>query len=123
MKATFIELPCFQRALANYLDDQGFAALQAEMMANPTAGDVIKGTGGLRKLRCSDGRRGKGKRGGLRVICFWWETGAQFWLFAVYDKNEAADLTPDERKALKAMLKAELDALSQKKAGSQEVAG
>lgn len=79
-------------------------------MKNPSAGDVIEGTGGLRKMRYSDQRRGKGKRGGLRVIHFWWEAGRQFWLFTLYDKDEMDDLSPKERKALKEMLKLELGA-------------
>jgi len=71
---------------------------------------VIVGTGGLRKLRFADTRRGKGKRGGLRVIYYWWDTGFQFWLFTVYDKDEIADLTQLQRKVLKEMIKKELDA-------------
>ena len=67
-------------------------------------------TGGLRKLRFADARRGKGKRGGLRVIYYWWDAGLQFWLFTVYDKDEMEDLTPQQRKMLKAMIKTELDA-------------
>lgn len=78
-------------------------------MTDALAGDVIEGTGGLRKLRFADQRRGKGRRGGLRVIYFWWEAGAQFGLFTLYDKDEASDLTPQQRRALKAMIKAELD--------------
>jgi len=46
----------------------------------------------------------------LRLIYFWWEAGAQFWLFTVYDKDEADDLTAAQRKSLRAMIKAELDA-------------
>ena len=82
-------------------------------MKDPTSGDVIEHSGGLRKLRFPDPRRGKGRRGGLRVIYFWWEAGAQFWLFTVYDKDEADDLSPVQRKALKAVIKAELEARSQ----------
>lgn len=67
-------------------------------------------TGGLRKLRFADARRGKGKRGGPRVIYCWWDAGLQFWLFTLYDKDEMADLTPQQRKLLKGMIKAELDA-------------
>lgn len=70
---------------------------------------MIEGTGGLRKLRHADARRGKGKRGGLRVIYYWWLGGSQFWLFTVYDKDEADDLTPDQRKVLRQLLKTELD--------------
>ena len=58
----------------------------------------------------ADVRRGKGKRGGLRVIYFWWEAGFQFWLYTLYDKDERDDLSPQQRKTLKAMLKAELEA-------------
>lgn len=110
MKAVFVELPAFTRYRADYLGDEGFRGLQEVMMKNPKAGDVIKGTGGLRKLRYSDPRRGKGKRGGLRVIYYWWDGGLQFWLFTLYDKNEMADLSPDEKKALKGILQVELEA-------------
>ena len=110
MKALFVELPAFARFRADYLDDDGFRGLQRSMLMNPEAGDVIEGTGGLRKLRYGDPRRGKGKRGGLRVIYYWWDGGRQFWLFTLYDKNEMGNLSADEKKALKRMLKAELEA-------------
>jgi hypothetical protein len=110
MRALFVELPAFSRYRQNYLDDEAFRALQSALLANPEIGDVIEGTGGLRKTRQADLRRGKGKRGGLRIIYFWWETGRQFWLFTLYDKSELDDLSPTERKALKDMLKRELEA-------------
>jgi hypothetical protein len=110
MEAVFVELPAFSRYRADYLDDEGFRGLQAAMMKNPESGDVIEGTGGLRKLRYADARRGKGKRGGLRVIYYWWDGASQFWLFTLYDKDEMTDLSPDEKKALKHMLKTELEA-------------
>lgn len=114
MKATFIELPAFERNRSGYLDDEAFRELQNALMAEPEAGDVIEGTGGLRKLRFSDKRRGKGKRGGLRVIYYWWDQGLQYWLFTLFDKDEASDLTPSQRKILKEMIKAELKARSAK---------
>ncbi len=110
MKALFIELPAFAKYRADYLNDEGFRGLQQSLLKNPEAGDVIEGTGGLRKLRHGDPRRGKGKRGGLRVIYYWWDGGRQFWLFTLYDKDEMDNLNADEKKALKGMLKAELDA-------------
>lgn len=109
MKALFVELPAFSRFRSDYLTDDGLRALQKDLMANPEGGDMIEGTGGLRKVRFGDPRRGKGKRGGLRVIYFWWEAGRQFWLFTLYDKDETADLTVKERKSLKDMLKRELE--------------
>ncbi len=108
MKATFVELPPFEKVRSSYLDDAAYRALQIELMANPQAGDVIEGTAGLRKLRQPDPRRGKGKRGGLRVIYYWWLGGEQFWLFTVYDKDQADDLTPEQRKTLKRLLESEL---------------
>ena len=109
MKSVFIELPAFERHRSDYLDDAAFSELQQLMMKNPETGEVIEGTGGLRKMRFADSRRGKGKRGGLRVIYYWWRVGMQFWLYTLYDKDELADLTPQQRKALKAMLKMELE--------------
>ncbi len=110
MKALFVELPAFSRYRADYLNEEDFCALQNELMDNPEKGDVIEGTGGLRKLRRPDPKRGKGKRGGLRVIYFWWETGGQFWLFTLYGKDEVEDLSAKEKGMLKDMLKRELEA-------------
>lgn len=110
MKAVFLELPPFERFRLTYLDDDGFRMLQRELMEAPEAGNEIPGSGGLRKLRFGDKRRGKGKRGGLRVIYYWWEPGGQFWLFTLYDKDEVEDLTAAERAALKKMVKTELKA-------------
>lgn len=105
-----MELPAFERLRSEYLDDESFSALQAALMADPEAGDVIRDTGGLRKVRVSDGRGGKGKRGGLRVIYFWWAPGRQFWLFTLYGKGEVSDLTAEQRKVVREVLKAELKA-------------
>ncbi len=109
MKALFVELPAFARYRSDYMDDEGFRGLQQSMLMHPEAGDVIEGTGGLRKLRHGDPRRGKGRRGGLRVIYYWWDGGRQFWLFTLYDKDEMENLSADEKKALKRMLKTELE--------------
>jgi hypothetical protein len=108
MKAVFIELPAFERHREDYLDDDSFSQLQVTLMANSAAGDLIEGTGGLRKLRFGDSRRSKGKRGGLRVIYYYWTRGSEFWLFALYDKNEMSDLLPKQRVALKERVKDEL---------------
>ena len=94
---------------SKYLDDDGLRRLQLDLLTNAEAGDLIAGTGGLRKLRQSDVRRGKGKRGGLRVIYFWWSAGRQFWLFTLYDKDEMDDLDSREKRLLKSMLKRELE--------------
>ena len=79
------------------------------MLKNPKAGDVITGTGGLRKVRHGDVTRAKGKRGGLRIIYYWWDSKRQFWLFTLYDKNELDDLSPKEKVVLKTLLKQGLE--------------
>jgi hypothetical protein len=89
---------------------RGFSPSARHADGGTLAGDVIEGTGGLRKLRFADPRRGKGKRGGLRIIYYYWTGGPEFWLFTLYGKDEAADLTPKERAFLKDRVKAELKA-------------
>lgn len=88
---TFIELPVFARYREVYLDDGEFAALQAHLIAQPEAGDVIPGSGGCRKLRWRGS--GRGKRGGLRVIYFWRQADGQVVLVTLYAKN-ATDNVP-----------------------------
>ena len=108
MKATFVELPTFERFRKDYLDDDSFSLLQQFLMESPEAGDLIKGSGGLRKLRFSDERRHKGKRGGTRIIYYWWDQGFQFWLFTIFSKDEMTDLSDKERNLLAKMLETEL---------------
>ena len=110
MDALFIELPAFQKHRSDYLDDDLFHRFQQELLQNPQAGDVVEGTGGLRKIRVVDERRNKGKRGGLRVIYYWWSGFDQFWLFTLYGKNEQDDLTLPQKKLLKELLYREINA-------------
>ncbi len=107
MRAIFVELAPFRKYRSDYLTDDEYRLLQEEMLAKPDAGDLIQGTGGLRKLRFADKRRNKGKRGGLRYLLLW-GGGLQFWMFTLYDKDEMSDLTSDERKILARMLDAEI---------------
>ncbi len=65
-------------------------------------------TGGFRKLRWRDPKRGKGRRGGLRIIYYYLLSDAQVWLVTIYNKNEMIDLSAEEKRTLKRMLQAEL---------------
>jgi mRNA-degrading endonuclease RelE of RelBE toxin-antitoxin system len=103
----FLEAPSFSRCLAQYLDDEQYRRLQDSLANTPELGDVIPGTGGFRKLRWADARRGKGRRGGLRIIYYWFDSEDQVWFVTMFDKNEAVDLTPEQRRALKAAIDAE----------------
>ncbi len=106
----FIEAPAFTRHLSDYLDDEGYSELQANLGANADLGDLMPGTGGFRKMRWADARRGKGRRGGLRIIYYHFKSDSQIWLMTVYDKDEASDLTAKEKKALKDAIESELQA-------------
>jgi hypothetical protein len=81
---TFIESAAFERVRAVYLDDDEYAELQQFMMENPEAGDVVRESGGVRKLRWR--RKGMGKRGGLHVIYFVRYQPNEFWLLTLYAK-------------------------------------
>ena len=82
---TFVETKLFTRLIDEYLSDDEYAALQLSLAINPEAGDVIKGTGGVRKMRWSGS--GRGKRGGLRVIYYLRLQNGQIWLLTAYAKN------------------------------------
>ena len=84
------------------MDDDEYSELQLYLAARPDAGKVIKGTGGFRKLRWAGS--GRGKRGGLRVIYYWWNAKDRISLLLVYPKNEMDDLTAEQVRILKSQL-------------------
>jgi len=95
----FIETPVFTRQVRELLSDEAYAAFQWHLALNPRAGEVIQGTGGLRKVRWSV--PGSGKRGGVRVIYFHVAAGAQVRLLLIYRKGVKDDLTAAEKKTLR----------------------
>ena len=111
----FVEAPPFTSHVAEYLNEDGYRELQARLAANPEAGDLIPGTGGFRKMRWADGRRGKGRRGGLRVIYYYFPSDHQIWLMTLYDKDEASDLSTKQKKGLKDAVAMELTARAAKR--------
>ena len=96
---TFIESSCFGRVRAAYLDDDEYAALQRFMIQSPEAGNLVRGSGGVRKLRWR--RRGAGKRGGLRVMYFVRYRPNEFWMLALYAKARQANAPAHILKKLK----------------------
>ena len=95
----FVESKIFEKIREKYLDDENYRALQNFLVSQPLAGDVIQGTGGLRKLRWS--ARGKGKRSGIRTIYLYITEKSNIHFLTLYAKNEVSDLTADEKKILK----------------------
>lgn len=98
----FIETPPFERIRDDYFDDDQYQLLQAALMSNPGAGDVIPRSRGIRKVRWATD--GQGKRGGLRVIYFWKDQRNHIYLLTVYGKSEVTDLTQKEIKVLAAIV-------------------
>jgi hypothetical protein len=86
----FIESAAFERFLPYYLDDDGYGELQQFMMRHPEAGRVVRGSGGVRKLRWR--REGAGKRGGLRVIYYVRYRPNQFWMLTLYAKTKQENI-------------------------------
>lgn len=113
MKAVFVEMPVFEKCRSDYLNDDEYLELQNGLLKAPKKGEVIQGSGGLRKIRWVDARRGKGKRSGTRIIYYYYIDGPQFWMFTIYDKDEVTDLTKEQKKALKKMLDKEVAERSQ----------
>jgi hypothetical protein len=99
----FIETAIFLRAIKD-MTDEDLRALQTHLLEHPDAGAIIKGSGGLRKLRwASDGR---GKRGGIRVIYFHINHAGQIYLVYAYAyaKNVTEDLSPTQLQTLRALI-------------------
>ncbi|OUI86179.1 translation repressor RelE/RelB/StbE [Acetobacter sp. DmW_043] len=96
-----IETPIFTKRADALLSREERAELIRLLAENPRQGDIIPGTGGVRKLRFAGS--GRGKRGGVRVI--WYVASDRFPVYAllIYGKNEQDDLTPDQKKAMTSM--------------------
>ena len=108
MRTIFFETTIFTKSVGRYLTDDEYRTLQNYLQSNPLAGDVMPRTGGFRKLRWADSRRGKGRRGGLRVLYYWLMNDGQFWMFAIYDKDELEKLTAEQERALRTAIDKEL---------------
>jgi hypothetical protein len=87
---SFIETKLFTRLVQEYLSDDEYSALQVALIAQPEAGDLIPGSGGVRKLRWRGS--GRGKPGGLRVIYYLKSREGQIWMLTLYAKNVADDI-------------------------------
>ena len=96
---TFVEDEQFTKAADRLLSGDELFALMQKLAAEPEAGDMIPQSGGCRKLRFA--ARGKGSRGGARVIYFYRSSAGQILLLEIYAKNEKTNLSPNELKVLK----------------------
>ena len=107
MLLEFRETHFFTRQVTNLLSDEEYAEMQGALIVDPEAGDLIQGTGGLRKIRWSQKRRGKGKRGGVRVIYYWYATGPLIYMLIAYSKDQQDDLSTGQCRILSKLVKEE----------------
>jgi len=101
-----IETPIFTKKINSLLTDEEYHKLQNELVLNPEKGKIIRGSGGLRKIRY--GVSGRGKSGGVRIIYYWIMKRDTILMLLIYPKNEQDNLTPSQLKILKSLVEKEL---------------
>ncbi|UCD80692.1 MAG: type II toxin-antitoxin system RelE/ParE family toxin [Desulfobacterales bacterium] len=99
----FIETPIFTKLVSELLPDDEYRKIQLALILRPEAGKIIPDSGGLRKIRWKS--HGSGKRGGLRLIYFWYVPEHTVYMLFIYKKSKQEDLTPDQLKTLRKLVK------------------
>lgn len=100
-----IETSVFTRQVQSLLTDEEYRELQNVLVTHPDLGKVIRGSGGLRKVRWSAGKRGKSS--GVRLIYYWYVAGNQILMLLIYAKSKQDDLTPQQLKMLRKIVEEE----------------
>jgi hypothetical protein len=100
----FIETPVFTQQIQALVEDEDYRRLQELLIAAPELGELIKGGGGIRKVRMP--RQGKGKRSGLRVIYYFKRDQETIFMLFAYAKSAKTDLSPREVAVLRRLIKA-----------------
>ena len=98
----FIETSVFTKQVQEHLSDAEYRKFQEALILNPSVGNIIKNSGGLRKIRWNVGD--SGKRGGVRIIYYWQNDDNVIFLLLLYRKNAQSDLSPKELKILRKIM-------------------
>lgn len=98
-RMVIIETPLFTRIIGELMSDDAYRQLQEALIQRPEKGDLIPGSGGLRKVRWK--LEGQGQRGGVRIIYYWVATDEQLRMLYAYAKSQQENLTPDQLAALR----------------------
>jgi hypothetical protein len=97
-----IETPIFTRQVSTAMEDDEYRLFQLHLIQHPDAGDTIRASGGLRKIRWR--LPGRGKRGGARIIYYWKKAADRLFLLFLYPKNVRTDLTPAQLRTLRELI-------------------
>lgn len=108
-----VETPEFLSAIRKLMSDDERALLVDYLAHNPTAGDLVQGTGGIRKARWA--LEGRGKRGGARVIYFYHDADMPLFVLSAYAKNERADLSQQDKNDFRQLTTMLVDAFKRRK--------
>ncbi len=100
-----IETPIFTKRVQEILTNEEYRLFQIKIIGDPKAGKIIQGSGGIRKIRWS--ASGRGKRGGSRILYYWYNEQNLFLMLFIFKKNEKDDLTTDQIKILKSIVESE----------------
>jgi len=111
---SIVETPEFLAAIHKLMTEAERALLVDYLAYNPTAGDLIPGTGGVRKLRWA--LEGRGKRGGARVVYFYHDAGMPLFALTAYAKNDRADLSQQDRNDFKRLTALLVEAFKRRRA-------
>ena len=100
-----IETPIFTKRVKEILSEEEYRLFQIKLIDDPEAGNIIKGSGGIRKIRWSGS--GRGKRGGSRILYYWYNTQGVLLMLFIFKKNESDDLTKSQLNDLKMIVERE----------------
>lgn len=101
----FIETQAFTKLLPDYLSDDDYRGLQTYLLQKPDAGVIVRGSGGVRKVRWSS--QGHGKSGGVRVLYYWQKSDSEIWMLTIYSKSERATISGQDLKRIAEVLNRE----------------